>query len=286
MKNLLEDLYLDPLVSLTEPKKGAIISFFNFLKKEKIRTKAAAKVWSFVLDSGETVLIHARESARTSRFRLSWSTEQKIFLLSHPPFIQQREIDSFLITHQVWIQSTLKKTPEDQVVEVGDTFSFLGESWTLKFDPLRKKGVWKQGRELVIGQGVSDVNKAIEPILKKEAQERFKSWSAQYAEQLGATFSRVSIRDGRSRWGSCSASGTLSYSWRLGLAPLEVAQYVCAHEVAHLKEMNHSARFWSLVAQLDPSYKKHRAWLKREGGKLKCLSFVNKVSVSCPDNLA
>lgn len=157
---------------------------------------------------------------------------------------------------------------------MGDSFTFFGVPWTLIDDPLRKKAVWKQGQTLCVGIGCVDVHKPIENILKKEAQIFFDALSREYATQLGVKFSRISIRDGSSRWGSCSSSGTLSYSWRLGLAPLEIAQYVCAHEVAHLKEMNHSPRFWSLVEMIDPFYKKHRAWLKKEGGKLKTLSFV------------
>jgi predicted metal-dependent hydrolase len=198
----------------------------------------------------------------------------------HPPLVGKVEIWAFLTAHREWIQKTLAKIPSSIMIEVGDTFSFFGELWQLKQDPLRKKGVWKQDRELIIGQNVENLTKAIESILKKEAQLFFEHWSRFYAKQLGATFTRISIRDGRSRWGSCSTSGTLSYSWRLGLAPLEIAQYVCAHEVAHLKEMNHSPRFWALVEKLDSSYKKHRTWLKKEGRELKCISFGSKKLLS------
>ena len=228
---------------------------------------------SFVLASGETVLVERRINPRTRRLQLRWSNEKNLFFLTHPPFVGSQDLWDFLTSHQGWIQNTLEKMPGSLSVGLGDAFSFFGESLQMIHDPLRKKGVWKQGQNLVLGTGIQDVNKAVETFLKKEAEFFFARWSAYYADQLGASFTRISIRDGRSRWGSCSASGTLSYSWRLGLAPLEVAKYVCAHEVAHLKEMNHSPRFWTLVQQLDPSYKKHRAWLKKEGGKLKSIAF-------------
>jgi predicted metal-dependent hydrolase len=85
---------------------------------------------------------------------------------------------------------------------------------------------------------------------------------------LGRRFSRLSLRDTRSRWGSCSSRGGLSYSWRLILAPPDVLDYVAAHEVAHLAEMNHSPAFWALVARLCPGYQAPRGWLRREGAGL------------------
>lgn len=204
---------------------------------------------------------------------MRWSNKDNVFFLTHPPFAQEIHLQTFLEQHQWWIQKTIQKISSPLQIGIGDSFSFLGNVWHLSYDPLRKKGVWRQGYTLCMGLGVSDLNKAIETILKKEAQTFFETLSHHYAAQLGVKFARISIRDGHSRWGSCSSSGTLSYSWRLGLAPIEIARYVCAHEVAHLREMNHSPRFWALVEKLDPLYKKHRAWLKKEGGKLKTLSF-------------
>jgi predicted metal-dependent hydrolase len=84
-----------------------------------------------------------------------------------------------------------------------------------------------------------------------------------YAERIGRPIARVGVRDTRSRWGSCSAKGSLSFSWRLVLAPEPVVDYVVAHEVAHLAEMNHGPRFWRLVRTLTPDCATPRAWLKR-----------------------
>ena len=205
---------------------------------------------------------------------MRWSTKENIFFLTHPPFAQETHLQTFLEQHQWWIQKTIQKISSPLHIGIGDSFSFLENVWQLAYDPLRKKGVWRQGYTLCIGAGVSDPNQSIETILKKEAQAFFEVLSQHYADQLNVRFERIAIRDGHSRWGSCSSSGTLSYSWRLGFAPLEIARYVCAHEVAHLREMNHSPRFWALVEKLDPLYKKHRTWLKKEGSKLKTLSFA------------
>ena len=88
------------------------------------------------------------------------------------------------------------------------------------------------------------------------------------APALGVSYGRVEIRDQRTLWGSCSPSGTLSFNWRLVLAPFEVMDYVVVHELCHLREPNHSARFWRLVASRRPAWRKQRDWLSDHGPEL------------------
>ena len=88
------------------------------------------------------------------------------------------------------------------------------------------------------------------------------------AARIGRPIARITVRDTKSRWGSCSASGCLSFSWRLVLAPESVVDYVVAHEVAHLAEMNHGPRFWRLVQSLTPDHAAPRAWLNRHRNQL------------------
>lgn len=90
----------------------------------------------------------------------------------------------------------------------------------------------------------------------------------QYARQMQVTYKRITIRDQKTRWGSCSAKGNLNFNWRLILAPEEVLDYVVVHELAHLKEMNHSGRFWKQVELVMPDFAKHRLWLKQNGDML------------------
>lgn len=87
----------------------------------------------------------------------------------------------------------------------------------------------------------------------------------QYARQMQVTFGRITVRDQKTRWGSCSAKGNLNFNWRLVLAPEAVLDYVVVHELAHRKEMNHSERFWSQVEDVMPDYRSHRLWLKENG---------------------
>lgn len=104
--------------------------------------------------------------------------------------------------------------------------------------------------------------------LKREARKDLHKASLAYAEELGVRVKRVSIRDQSSRWGSCTSAGSLSFSWRLILAPAYVLDYLAAHEVAHLVEMNHSPRFWRVVARICPSVERAKNWLDTYGNDL------------------
>lgn len=104
--------------------------------------------------------------------------------------------------------------------------------------------------------------------LKRQARALCEARVLEYAGYIGAMPARVTIRDTESRWGSCSAARTISFSWRLVLAPDFVRDYVVAHEVAHLKEMNHGPRFWKLVERLHPEFKAAQAWLRTHGRSL------------------
>jgi predicted metal-dependent hydrolase len=88
------------------------------------------------------------------------------------------------------------------------------------------------------------------------------------AAELGVRYERIQIRDQRSRWGSCSTRGTLSFNWRLVLAPYDVLDYVVVHELCHLREANHSGRFWSLVETRRPAWRRQRDWLREHGPEL------------------
>ena len=109
----------------------------------------------------------------------------------------------------------------------------------------------------------------LEAPYRQAAKEYIPKRVAYYAQLLDVTYATISIRDPKTRWGSCSSKGNLSFSWRLILAPPKVLDYVVVHELCHRKEMNHSPRFWALVESMIPDYKIHRKWLKENGEKLR-----------------
>lgn len=116
--------------------------------------------------------------------------------------------------------------------------------------------------------GADFTERRVHDYLKREARKDLHKASLEYAEELGVRVKRVSIRDQSSRWGSCTSAGSLSFSWRLILAPPYVLDYLAAHEVAHLVEMNHSPRFWRVVARVCPSVERAKNWLDTYGNDL------------------
>ena len=112
------------------------------------------------------------------------------------------------------------------------------------------------------------VRAALKQVLSKRALVRIKEELAEFAPKIGVEFGRVAIRDQKSRWGSCSAKKNLNFNWKLIMAPEEALRYVVIHELCHLIEFNHSARFWSLVEKQMPEYEAWKKWLKAHGSEL------------------
>jgi hypothetical protein len=108
----------------------------------------------------------------------------------------------------------------------------------------------------------------VERWYRREARRRIEVAVAREAARLGVDHAGISIRDGRSRWGSCSARGALSFSWRLVVAPTSVLDYVVVHELCHRRELNHSARFWRLVDAAWPGWRRDASWLREHGAEL------------------
>ncbi|MBN8920369.1 MAG: M48 family metallopeptidase, partial [Rhizobiales bacterium] len=126
-----------------------------------------------------------------------------------------------------------------------------------------------QGQPILCVAGdAPHVSRRISDFLKREAKRDVEAASRHYAEKLGVKIGRITVRDQTTRWGSCSTTGSLSFSWRLVLAPPYVLDYLAAHEIAHLVEMNHSRRFWRLVEKIYPGVARAKTWLDVHGTDL------------------
>ena len=125
-----------------------------------------------------------------------------------------------------------------------------------------------QGTEILVAGGAEHLARRLRDWLRKEARSQIGRLVGDKAAALGRTAGRITIRDTRSRWGSCSADGNLSFCWRLVMAPETVLDYVVAHEVAHLAEPHHGPKFWRLVKTLTPAMEASREWLRRNGEAL------------------
>lgn len=144
------------------------------------------------------------------------------------------------------------------------------QDWIFEKIALQKQR--KQMREAQAAQNESkytpEQRAGLEKRYRQAAKEYIPKRAAYYASELGVSYGRIRIAEQKTRWGSCSFKGTLSFNWKLMLAPPKVLDYVVVHELCHLKEMNHSPRFWKLVEEIMPDYKEYKKWLKENGNTL------------------
>jgi predicted metal-dependent hydrolase len=167
-----------------------------------------------------------------------------------------------------WIAGRLARVPKPVPLALGHKVMYRGVVLLLR-EGKGNRPVWidtdaDEPTIRVQGRAEHATRRALD-WLKREAKRRITERAVEYAALLGVKPARISIRDTTSRWGSCSTAKCLSFSWRLIMAPPSVLDYVVAHEVAHLKELNHEPRFWRLVDTLIPHSEKSQAWLAENG---------------------
>lgn len=167
-----------------------------------------------------------------------------------------------------WIDRRLAEVGRQQaaILARGDTLPYLGTSLSVHAEHGRTR-VTRRGDTLLVPLGPLR-QEALERWYRRMAREEISARLDRACSVAGLRYTRLTIRDQRTRWGSCSRSGAMSFNWRLLLAPEAVLDYVVWHEVCHLAVMDHSPRFWSLVAHHCPSHREHAAWLRRNAGTL------------------
>jgi hypothetical protein len=217
-----------------------------------------------LLPGNPPVSVTLRRSARARRLSLRVSRLDGRVTLTLPAHAPEAEALAFAREKAGWIRARLAEQAPGAAVGIGATLPVEGRA-TLVVAGRRTRLVAPEGRLEVAGAAPAA---AVAGVLKALARDRLTRASDRHAAALGRRYSRLTLRDTRSRWGSCSAAGALMYSWRLILAPPAVLDYVAAHEVAHLAEMNHGPAFWATVEALCPDWGAHRAWLRAEGEAL------------------
>jgi len=182
----------------------------------------------------------------------------------------QQALD-FARGEQDWIARQRARVPAPVVLAPGAKLPFRGQTHEIRHSGTRGPlPVWRDGDGPVIwvtGRA-EHAPRRIADFLKREARALCEAQALDYGARLGVLPARITMRDTASRWGSCSAARAISFSWRLIFAPDFVRDYVVAHEVAHLKEMNHGPRFWKLVEKLHPDFEVAQAWLRTHGRNL------------------
>ena len=203
-----------------------------------------------------------RRSLRARRLSLRVSALDGRVTLTMPPRVPRDAALAFAEERQDWIQKARERAPEPVTVRPGIRLPLEGR-WITLADG-RRTGL--SGDVLTLAG--ARPGRAAQAWLRALARDRLARASDRHAARIGAEYARLTLRDTRSRWGSCTADGRLMYSWRLIMAPPGVLDYVAAHEVAHLVHMDHSRRFWDLVASLAPGWQAERDWLRTDGTAL------------------
>jgi predicted metal-dependent hydrolase len=231
------------------------------LALEDIRRLVAA------LDLGTPLAI--RVSHRARRIGLRFDAAERRVELVLPRGVPVSHGLRFLATKRGWIAARLEALPPPVPFAEGAIVPVLGAALPIRraIDPTAPP-VAIGGGEIRVRGDPMHLARRVRDHLTAMARDELARRAHQLAPRIGRSVKGVSVRDTKSRWGSCSGGGNLSFSWRLIFAPEPVIDYVVAHEVAHLAEMNHGPRFWHLVESLSPDSAAPRAWLKRHRSQL------------------
>jgi hypothetical protein len=220
---------------------------------------------------GAIYSVALRRHAQARRYTLRVQAANRAVVLTMPPRGSVKEARAFAERNGGWIAARLKRLPQGVPFDAGMELPLRGVPHRIVHRAARGT-VWVEPGEgmplLCVAGDRAHLARRVRDFLKREAKRDLEATSRHYADMLGVTIKRVSVRDQASRWGSCTAAGVLSYSWRLILAPPYVLDYLAAHEVAHLVEMNHSRRFWRVVARICPDWERAKGWLVAHGNAL------------------
>ncbi len=227
-----------------------------------------------LLVEGIGVPVEVRRHPGARRFTLRVSKTRRAVVVTVPPRCRMDEAGRFLNSHIDWVRERLGSVPEAVPFVDGAIVPLRGCQHTVRHvAPERGRAVVTieagTGKpRLVVSGRPEHAARRLKDWLLAEARADLDLCVAQHAKTLGARVKRICLRDQTTRWGSCSANGVLSFSWRLVLAPPFVLDYVAAHEVAHLLEMNHGPRFWKILARTVPRLQEAKTWLRNEGADL------------------
>jgi hypothetical protein len=211
------------------------------------------------------VLVVYQSDRRARRIILRFDHGHGRIVVVLPRRVSVAEGRRFALLNRGWIKDRLDLLPEPIPFRAGGRIPFMGEMHRIRHRPGETGGVRRENGEIVITGRAEHLSRRLQDWLKREARREIERRAHEKAALLGKRINGITIRDGRSRWGSCSPRGRLSFSWRLIMAPRTVLDYVVAHEVAHLRELNHGPRFWRLTAELTRQVEASRAWLNEHG---------------------
>jgi predicted metal-dependent hydrolase len=219
---------------------------------------------------GEPINVELRQSPKAKNISIHIKLDKVELVL--PYRASQRSGHQFLMSKEAWIREKLKNRVEVPVGrKIHDEYPMLGEIYNVKHIYTKSKFfVSIEGSEIVVRAPEVKLFEALTMFFKNQALWELARLARALANEHKFQYNKLSVREPKTRWGSCSSTGSLVFNWRIIFAPQAVFRYLVTHELCHLKEMNHSARFWQLVESISPDYKKSKAWLKEHGAMLHC----------------
>jgi len=217
---------------------------------------------------GTTVPLAVQWNARARRLTITVDHTQRQVRLVLPRRVCLDEGLEFCRKHGDWIINRLAALPAPIPFAHGSWLPLLGEPHRVHHVPEARRGVWREEGTLWVSGSEDFVARRVNEYVKRFAHDVILPLTWDKARTVDRPVRRITLRESRTRWGSCSPQGDLSFCWRLIFAPAKVLDYVVAHEVAHLVHLNHSQRFWKLCAKLTPEVTGPRRWLMRHGQTL------------------
>jgi predicted metal-dependent hydrolase len=234
-------------------------------------TKISAAPLPLTIEAdGQAIAITLKKHTRARRMTLRMGRDGRTATMTVPPRATRKEAEAFALRSTSWIAKQLARRQPDVHVADGASIMLRAKQYRLEATGSSRGHVQVDHHSSVIripGRA-EHMPRRLKEWLKTQAHIDLTESSTRYATAMGVKFRRITVRDQKSRWGSCTSNGDLSYSWRLVLAPDFVLDYVAAHEVAHLKEMNHGPKFWRLVLTHCKNTRAAKTWLKQNGSEL------------------
>lgn len=242
-----------------------------------LQRKPAPPRESHIDVAGRTLTLTVRENARATRLTLRIAAGGKGVSVTAPPGTRPGDIDRFVDRHTGWLEERLKKLPARPQLRPGVKAPIRGVPHLIVHAP-ESRGLatiiaGEMGPEIHVHGERPHLPRRIADHLKREAKKDIGLLVDKHCKAIGRKATALAFKDTVSRWGSCTADGKLSFSWRIMMAPPAIIDYLVAHEVAHLVHMNHGPKFWALCEKLCPRTKEARAWLKRNGQALQAIGF-------------
>lgn len=250
--------------SLGKTARGGNVSAVAKTREKRRRMSEASDIQMISFASRKVPLVF-KQNKRAQRIILRLDHGNSSIIVVLPKRTSRDEGKRFALSNRDWIEQHLDQLHEPVPFIHGAVVPILGAPHRIRHKPNARGVVWCEADEIHVAGHEEHVPRRVQDWLKVEARREIEARVLLKAEQIGRKVAKITIRDTKSRWGSCTSAGELAFSWRLIFAPKYVMDYVIAHEVAHLREMNHGPRFWKLCAEICRSVDPARTWLENHG---------------------